>query len=362
MSIPTSPQTSPSPEDQNLYAGSPIDPPAMDSTGAVSSPIATATVGAAALPGLGSPPPTYARLRDIWRLLTQSRKVMVGVIIMLFFILVATFGPFFVHGSPNASSNDILLPPSAQHLLGTTQYGQDVFIQVLAGTRGTVFWGLLTSIVITLVAVIVGLTAGYFGGVIDDLLSLLTNIVLVIPAFPLAIVLAAFFSTRSLALISLIIAITGWAFGARVLRAQTMSMRSRDFVEAARASGEHPLRIIFSEILPNELAIVAASFIGTVVYVIPAAVGLEFIGIIDPNGIDWGTMLYWAQNNDALLIGAWWWFLPPGLCVAVLGAALALVNSGIDEIANPRLRHEPKLKVVQTPSAQAAEPEKVVSL
>ena len=362
MSIPTSSQTSPSPEDQNLYGGSPTSATATDSTGAISSSMATATVGAAALPGLGSPPPTSRRVRDFWRPLTQNRKVTIGVIIILFFILVALFGPFFVQGNPNASSSDVLSPPSAQHLLGTTQYGQDVFKQILAGTRGTVFWGLLASIVITIVATFVGLSAGYFGGVVDDLLSLLMNIVLVIPAFPLAIVLAAFFSTRNLALISLIIAITGWAFGARVLRAQTMSMRNRDFIEAARASGEHPLRIIFAEILPNELAIVVASFIGTVVYVIPAAVGLEFIGIIDPNGVDWGTMLYWAQNNDALMIGAWWWFLPPGLCVAVLGAALALVNSGIDEIANPRLRHEPKTKVVQTPSVQIAEPEKVVSL
>src|SRR2546421_60113 len=128
--------------------------------------------------------------------------------------------------------------------------------------------------------------------------------------------------------------------GARVLRAQTLSMRRREFVEAARASGETSLRIIFAEILPNEIAIVAAGLVGTVIYAILAEVGLEFLGLGDVTTVSWGTIFYWAQNNEALLLGAWWWFLAPGCCVALLGAGLAFINFGIDELANPRLRRE----------------------
>ena len=142
---------------------------------------------------------------------------------------------------------------------------------------------------------------------------------------------------------ALVIALTSWAYQARVLRAQTLSMRHRDFVDAARSNGESAWRIIFFEIFPNEIAIVAAGFVGTAIYVILAAAGLEFLGLGDVGVIDWGTMFYWAQNNDALLLGAWWWYVAPGMSIALLGAGLALINFGIDEVANPRLRAETRL-------------------
>ena len=172
------------------------------------------------------------------------------------------------------------------------------------------------------------------------MLSLLINVFLVIPALPLAIILAAYFPFRGPLPVAIIVTITGWAWGARVLRAQTLSMRRREFVEAARASGETSLRIIFAEILPNVIAIVAAGLVGTVIYAILAEVGLEFLGLGDVTTVSWGTIFYWAQNNEALLLGAWWWFLAPGCCVALLGAGLAFINFGIDELANPRLRRE----------------------
>jgi peptide/nickel transport system permease protein len=173
-------------------------------------------------------------------------------------------------------------------------------------------------------------------------LSLLTNIFLVLPTLPLAILLAAFSASRGSLTLIFVLTITGWSWGARVLRAQTLSMRNRDNVEAARASGESALRIIFFEIFPNEIAIVAAQLLGTIIYAILAETGLEFLGLGDITGSSWGTMLYWAGNADALLLGAWWWFLAPGLCIAILGAGLTFINFGIDEIANPRLRSEPK--------------------
>jgi peptide/nickel transport system permease protein len=273
---------------------------------------------------------------------TLNRKVTIGMSILLFFVLVALLGPLLVHGDPNAFSPDTLSPPSATHWLGTTQTGQDVFTQLVDGTRTSLILGFVIGVIATLISVLIGLTAGYFGGAVDDVLSLLINVFLVLPAFPLAIVLGAYFPFKGPLQLAFIITVTSWAWGARVLRSQTLSMRQRDFVEAARATGESTWRIIFAEILPNEIAIIAASLLGTVTFAILAEIGFEFLGLGDVTVPSWGVMLYWAQNNDALLLGAWWWFAPPGLCAALVGAALAFINFGIDEAANPRLRSEPK--------------------
>jgi peptide/nickel transport system permease protein len=295
------------------------------------------------------------RLGDLWRTITLNPKVMVGLCIVIFFVLVAILGPILLHHDPNALSSDTLQPPSSAHWLGTTQTGQDVFSQVVYGTRSSVFWGFLTAVVVTLISITVGVAAGYFGGVIDEILSLLTNVFLVLPSVPLAIVLASFIPYKGPLTVAIVLMITSWAWGARVLRSQTLSLRKRDFIEAAKASGETNFRIIFFELLPNELAIVAAGFVGTAIYVILAEVGLEFIGLGNPTVVSWGSMFYWAQNNDALLLGAWWWFIPPGLCIALLGAGLTFINFGIDEIANPRLRREPKPKALKTKAIEAKE-------
>lgn len=276
----------------------------------------------------------------LWRLYTLNIKATIGISIVIVFLLIAIFGPLFVHTDPNALSNDILLPPSAGHWLGTTQTGQDIFAQLIAGTRISILWGFLTGLLVVAISIVIGLTAGYMGGFVDDFLTILINIFLVLPGLPLAIVLAAYIPAKGPLTVALVIAVTSWAYNARVLRAQTLSMKNRDFVEASKANGESTLRIIFAEIFPNEIAIVASAFVGTVIYVILAAAGLEFLGLGDVTVVDWGTMFYWAQNNDALLLGAWWWYVAPGMCIAILGAGLALINFGIDEIANPRLRTE----------------------
>jgi peptide/nickel transport system permease protein len=268
----------------------------------------------------------------------RSRKIRFGLTVVGVFALMALVGPLLIRGNPMAFSPDQLQPPSAAHWLGTTQTGQDVFTQLVLGTRATLLVGFATGALATALSVLVGLTAGYFGGVVDETLSLLTNIFLVMPALPLAIVLAGYVTARGPFSVALVITFTGWAWGARVLRAQTLSLRRREFVEAARVTGERWHRIIFWEILPNEIAIVTSSFIFTTIFAILAEIGLEFLGLSDVTLNSWGNMLYWAANSNALLVGAWWWFLPPGLCIAVLGAGLAFINFGIDEITNPRLR------------------------
>src|SRR5215470_2194290 len=279
-----------------------------------------------------------ARLRGLWRLATSNGKVTIGLIIVGFFVLLALIGPLLVRTDVNAFGTDISVAPSAAHPLGTTRYGQDVLAQVIIGARVSVALGFITGIVATIISVIVGLVSGYIGGWTDESLSVLTNVFLVLPTLPLAIVLAAFLPYKGPLTIGFVLMITGWSWGARVLRAQTLSMRNREFVTAAKATGEPSWRIIFFEIFPNEIGVVVAQLLGTIIYVILAEAGLEYLGLGDVGNVSWGTMLYWAGNNDALALGFWWWFVPPGLCIAILGAGLAFLNFGIDEIANPRLR------------------------
>ena len=319
-------------------------------------PAASASLGEGIVPSPGAQPeeknapvqwrhssPLARSLRTLWRIFTLNRKATIGICLVLFFVLVALFGPLFIHTDPSAFSNDVLIPPSTAHWFGTTQTGQDIFSQLVVGTRVSILWGFATGLVVTALSVTVGLVAGFLGGIVDDILALVINVFLVLPGFPLAVVLAAYLPQKGPFTVALVIALTSWAYQARVLRAQTLSMRHRDFVESARSNGETTWRMIFFEIFPNEIAIVAAGFVGTAIYVILAAAGLEFLGLGDVTVIDWGTMFYWAQNNDALLLGAWWWYVAPGMCIALLGAGLALINFGIDEVANPRLRSETRL-------------------
>jgi ABC-type dipeptide/oligopeptide/nickel transport system permease subunit len=186
--------------------------------------------------------------------------------------------------------------------------------------------------------VLVGVTAAFLGGIWDDVLSLVTNVFLVIPALPLLIVLLGYLSQQGQTSTVVVLSILGWAWGARVIRAQTLTIRGRDFIGAARETGEKTWRIILFEIIPNEVSLIAASFVNTVLYAIGASVALAFVGLTNVNSWSLGTILYWAQTDSALQGGAWWWFVPAGLAVALIGTSLVLLNSGIDELGSPRLR------------------------
>jgi peptide/nickel transport system permease protein len=293
-----------------------------------------------------TPSPGQERLRDLWRMVTLNRKVAVGLGIVVFFWLIAIFGPFFYHNNEALAFSDAqMVPPSAAHWLGTTWQGQDIFAQVIVGSRDSLVLGFVTGIITTIISVIVGLVSGYFGGWMDELLSLFSNIFLLLPFLPLAIMLAAFIPYKGPLTIGFVTVLVGWSWGARVLRAQTLSMRHRDVVEASRATGESHLRIIFAEIMPNQIALIAVQLLSTIIFAILAETGLEYLGLGDVNTISWGNMFYWAANSDAMVQGAWLWFLVPGLCIALLGTGLVLINFGIDEIANPRLRAEKEVKV-----------------
>jgi peptide/nickel transport system permease protein len=275
------------------------------------------------------------------RRLPRSPKVIVGLVILGFFLLLMIIGPYLAPYSPDNSSFAPLLTPSAHHWFGTTSLGQDIFSQTLVGARATMIVALVAGLVATMLSIIVGVSAGYLGGFKDDGLTLVSNVFLALPGLPLLIVIDSYLPVNSRSnslIIGLIISLTGWAWGARVLRAQTLSLRNRDFVESSRIIGEKRIRIMFSEIAPNLLPILASSLLFTILYSIGAYVTLAYIGLTSTSVWNWGTMLFWAQSNNAPLSGEWYWFVPPGICIALVGTSLALLNFGIDEFINPRLR------------------------
>lgn len=291
---------------------------------------------------------------SISSLVPRSGKVRAGLIIVIVFVLIALFGPLIARQDPDQTSFDIILPPSAEHWLGTTQSGQDVFAQFVNGARVSLLVGLVAGVVSQLLSVVVGLIGGYLRGLTDDLLYILTAVFLVIPGMPLLIVITGYLPTRGVVAIAIIIAITSWAGAARVIRAQTFSLRNREFVEAARAAGESRWRLMFFEVLPNMLPLVASGFLFSVIGGILSEAGLAFLGLGSLTTTSWGSMLYFAQNSQALLAGAWWWYVPPGLAIAVIGAGLALINFGIDEYSNPRLRTGAAARAEQGRASKAA--------
>ena len=271
----------------------------------------------------------------------RSPKVIVGLIILGFFLLLTIIGPYLAPFDPNNTSFAPNLTPSVHHWFGTTSLGQDIFSQTLVGARATMVVALVAGLVATMLSVVIGVSAGYLGGYSDDGLSLLSNVFLALPGLPLLIVIDSYLPVNSRSnsiVIGLIISLTGWAWGARVLRAQTMSLRNRDFVESSRIIGESRLRIMFTEVVPNLLPIMASSLLFTILYSIGAYVTLAYVGLTSTSVWNWGTMLFWAQANNAPLSGEWYWFVPPGICIALVGTSLALLNFGIDEFINPRLR------------------------
>lgn len=282
--------------------------------------------------------------RRRFRFLTGG-KTITGLSVIVFFLIIAVIGEWIAPFDPSARSNDLLEGPSGRHWFGTTHLGQDIFSQVLVGTRSVMLVGLTAGVVATILAVVVGVTSGYLGGTPGEGLSALSNVFLVIPALPLIIIIGNALPSGGDYLVAVVIGFTSWAWGARVLRAQTLSLRGREYVEAARATGESTWRIIFFEILPNLTAVIASSFVGTVIFGVMSEITLAFVGVSSFSNWNWGTILFWAQSQQALAQGAWWWFVPAGLAIAVLGTALSLLNFGIDEFVSPRLRGSGKAKV-----------------
>lgn len=270
--------------------------------------------------------------------IARNRRAMTGLGIIAFFGLIAIFAPLIAPYSPTDINFTPMLGAGSQHLLGTTPQGQDVFSQLVYGARISLIVGLVTAAIISAIQIVMGVFAGYSGGLTDVILSAITNIFLVLPGLVLLIVITSFVGNKSISVIIAVLAITGWAWGTRVLRSQAMSLRDKPFIEAARMSGERRWRIIATYVIPNMSGILVANFFGAALYAVLAEAGLGFLGLGNINEVSWGTMLYWAQNGNALLLGQWVYLLAPGVCILLLGTGFGLLNFAVDEISDPRLR------------------------
>jgi peptide/nickel transport system permease protein len=277
-------------------------------------------------------------MKSLGGAILSNRKATAGAILLILCLGMAVFPSLIAPGDPNAEVFQPGQGPTTANWLGTTSYGQDIFAQFIWGARTSLIIAVVAGLLSTVISALVGVAAGYLGGTADSLLSLVTDVFLVIPAFPLVVVIAAYSKTGGNGMIITVLVLTGWSYGARQLRAQVLSLRHREFLTAARLRGERSWRIIVSEILPNMTSLLVANFLSASVYAILTAAGLQFLGLGNVNTNSWGTMLYWAQNNEALQAGIPLWAIAPGLGIAALGGSFALLNYAFDEIGNPVLR------------------------
>jgi peptide/nickel transport system permease protein len=272
------------------------------------------------------------------RAVTRSRKATAGALLLAVFVLLAVFPGLFARDSPTAEAYARNLGPSSAHLLGTTGLGQDIFAQAVYGTGQVLEIAFGAGLASTLIAALIGVAAAYLGGIWDGVMSLFTDVVLVIPLFPLLIVISAYVHNSGTSVLIAVLTFTGWSYTARQLRSQALSLRGRDFLAAARVRGERAAYVITVEILPTMSSLLVAAFLTNALYDVLFASSLQFIGLGDPDSTSWGTMLYWAQSNEALQTGYYLQAIVPGACIALLGAAFALLNYAFDEIGNPALR------------------------
>jgi peptide/nickel transport system permease protein len=285
-----------------------------------------------------------------FRSVLRNRKALIGLVLFVVFVVLAAVPQLFTSVTdPNKLAFAPALPPSRDHLLGTTSLGQDIWAQLVYGTRQSLVIALVAGFFATVLSVLVGVSAAYLGGVTDEVLSMIINIFLIIPTFPLIIILATYAGKGTLSVVLVVLVVTGWSYGANQLRAQAMSLRNRDFLESARVRGERPSYVIFAEVLPTMTSLIVANFLGAALYSVLTAAGLQFLGLGDPNSISWGTMLYWSQNQQALQSGMPLWSIAPGLCVALLGVSFALLNYAFDEISNPALRPVRRRRAAERP-------------
>lgn len=286
-----------------------------------------------------------SKLGKVYAFFYGNPPAIIGGFLLTIVLAGAAFAPAFATHDPERRVARPHVAPNAEHVLGSTRSGRDVYSQVLYGARKSLTVALTAGVIAMSIAVLVGVSSGYFGGKIDERLNFLTNVFLVFPQLPLLIVLAAFLGQVGSLVITVLLGITSWPWGARVIRSQTMAIRNKEFIISAEVMGESKIRIILVEILPNLISIVFGGFLGTVIYAMGAEAGLGILGLGDATEVSWGSMLYWAQTSSSLYTGAWWEMMVPAMALAITGGALALINMSIDQVSNPKLRTGPHIKL-----------------
>jgi peptide/nickel transport system permease protein len=277
------------------------------------------------------------------KLLWRNPKSRLGLLMVAFMVIIAVIAPWISVHDPNGFDiNAARQAPSWHHLMGTTDQGSDIFSQVVLGARRSLLLGAAAAAIATALAAVLGITGAYLGGLVDEWVNLLTNVFLVIPAIPLLIVVSGFLKSKGLGTMAFVIAAVLWAFEARILRGQALSLKNRDFVHAAKASGESTWRIVFGELMPNMISRICAAFVLVFYVALLVDAGLEFLGLADMSVTSWGVTIYWAQVNSTVLQGEWWPFFFPSIALSFTVLGLVLVLAGIDELSNPRMRTQKK--------------------
>ncbi len=301
-----------------------------------------AVVSAPGIAGVPGPAPAPGILKgrrlEFLYFALKNKKLLLGLGVVFLFFMIAIVGPYLTDAQPLAFGFPLSEKPSSAHWLGTTQQGQDVYAQFVNGLRSSFLVGALGGGLAAIIGMFVGFTAGYRGGIVDEFLSMITNVVLVVPTLAVLIVVAAYVDMKGFTTEALFIGFTSWPWAARAVRAQTFSLVSRDFVDMARLSGKGTAKIITKEIAPNMSSYLLMMFILLFGGAILIGATLDFIGLGPSNAISLGLMMNSAVLWSALQLGTWWWFIPPGIGITAIVGGLYVMNVGLDEVFNPKLR------------------------
>jgi len=279
-----------------------------------------------------------SKLRAFWIQYKGNKMGMVGLIIILFFMMIVLMAPMLTQWDPyKMNTGPPFSPPSSEHPLGTNDMGQDLFSQLIYGARISLMVGLVAASVNVTVGTMVGLLSGYFGGKLDEFFMRLIDVMIIIPGIPIMVLIAAYLGP-SIWNIIFILVIFGWTSIARVIRSQVLMIKEYPYIDASKAAGAGSFRIIFDHILPNIISLMLPQAILSVVGAILGEAGLSFLGLGDPTHVSWGMLLYYAEAYGAFLRKAWWWIIPPGLCITLVGLGFTFVGYALNDIFNPRLR------------------------
>ncbi|HAA82769.1 MAG: Binding-protein-dependent transport systems inner membrane component [Thermotoga sp. 47_83] len=278
--------------------------------------------------------------RTMIRPLFKNKKFIMGFSIFLFFLFLGIFGPVFYKVDPMEMTWDYEQPPSSAHPLGTDTYGRDVLAQLLHGIRSSLYIGFLAAIISLVIGTIIGSFSAVKRGIVDDVLMGITNIVLTTPSILIAILIASYLKVRSVEMVAVILGLFQWPWFARAIRAQLMSVMSREYVYLSVMAGYSDLRLVIEDLIPTIATYAFMSFVLFINGGIMGEAGLSLIGLGPTQGISLGIMLQWAVLMEAVRRGLWWWFVPPGLAIVAVTASLLVISTAMDEVFNPRLREE----------------------
>ncbi len=271
------------------------------------------------------------QLIEFWRVYKQRKTAVFGLAIVVLFVIVIILAPHIAPYDPSLTVGRAFDPPSWEHLLGTNDIGNDILSELIFAGRISLMVGFICASLIVMTGSIVGLVSGFLGGIVDEVLMRITDIVIALPRLPLMIVMAAYMGPGMWTII-FVYSVVGWASLARQVRSQVLSVKESTFIEASRAMGAGNTHIMASHILPNVIGIILINGVMEIMFAILTEAGLSFLGLGDPTHESWGVMLYFAQIQGAFIRGAWWWIFPPGLCIALISCGFNFIGTALNDL------------------------------